>query len=382
MQDGLAFQMPEADPLPEARPIGSLFSPSRDSHTLYLALPAHRDEGRNFGESNGHLPADTRYVVQTRMFCDDASGRDERPVQLGRKNFRLLLDSELTPGMTALPVAAIRRDGSGNFVYDTNFIPPCIDIRASRRLMLMMRELVAAMEEKTRALEGMRQPSTPLAEHFRRDLSTFWFLHALHSSLGVLRHLLLARRGHPERLYLELARLSGSLCSFALDAHPRDLPLYDHERLTECFQVMENTIRRFLDLVVPVNVVTVPLQPMDNYFWHAAITDPRWVDRSRWILGIQSRAGEAAIIGATPQLVKVCSEKFIRKIVSLAMPGLPLTHLPVPPPEVPARVEGQYFGISKSGPCWEHIVVTKQIGIYVPGDLPNPELELIILLES
>jgi len=59
-----------------------------------------------------------------------------------------------------------------------------------------------------------------------------------------------------------------------------------------------------------------------------------------------------------------------------------LTHLPVPPPAISTRVDTQYFGVSKAGPCWDHIVQTRRVGIYVPGELPDPEVELLIVLES
>jgi type VI secretion system protein ImpJ len=64
------------------------------------------------------------------------------------------------------------------------------------------------------------------------------------------------------------------------------------------------------------------------------------------------------------------------------MAGLTLTHLPAPPPAVPVRVEAQYFGIAKAGPFWDHIVQTRRVGIYVPGELPAPQLELLVVLDS
>jgi len=59
-----------------------------------------------------------------------------------------------------------------------------------------------------------------------------------------------------------------------------------------------------------------------------------------------------------------------------------LTHVPVPPSSVSTRVDTQYFGISRSGPCWDHIVQSRQVGVYVPGDIPAPEMELLVILES
>jgi type VI secretion system protein ImpJ len=92
--------------------------------------------------------------------------------------------------------------------------------------------------------------------------------------------------------------------------------------------------------------------------------------------------GEAELINATPRLVKICSKSFVPKLVSRALPGLTLRHLPVPPPAINPRVDFQYFAMDKAGPCWDHIVQTREVGVYVPGELPGPEIELMAVLES
>jgi len=38
--------------------------------------------------------------------------------------------------------------------------------------------------------------------------------------------------------------------------------------------------------------------------------------------------------------------------------------------------------LSRTGSCWEHIVQTRKVGVYIPDDLPGVELELLVVLES
>jgi type VI secretion system protein ImpJ len=92
--------------------------------------------------------------------------------------------------------------------------------------------------------------------------------------------------------------------------------------------------------------------------------------------------GEADLIRLAPQLIKVCSKEFVSKLVQRALPGMDMTHLPVPPSAVSPRVDCQYFGLSRSGPCWDHIVKTREVGLYVPGEFPEPEIGLHVILES
>jgi type VI secretion system protein ImpJ len=207
-------------------------------------------------------------------------------------------------------------------------------------------------------------------------------LHAVNSGLAPLKHLWMSKRGHPEELYLEMSRLAGALCTFALDSHPRDIPLYNHDRLDETFGLLDRHIRRHLETIVPTNCISVPLTMTASFFYEGKITDQRCLARSRWILAIRAATGEVELITKTPQLVKFCSSQFVPELVRRALPGLPLTHLPVPPAAVSAKADHQYFGITRSGPCWEHLVQTKQAGVYVPGDLPDPEMELLVVLES
>jgi type VI secretion system protein ImpJ len=167
-----------------------------------------------------------------------------------------------------------------------------------------------------------------------------------------------------------------------LNSHPRDLPLYDHDNLSECLATLDRKIRQSLELMLPVNCVTLPLRPAAPWLWASAIDPEHIAAPSRWLLEIRSRVDEAAIITTTPRLVKVCSERFVPELIKRALPGMVLTHLPVPPPAAPQIVDAQYFSIAKGGPCWEHIVQSKRIGVYVPADLPEPQMRLHILLEG
>ena len=45
---------------------------------------------------------------------------DDRPVRMARKNLRLIIDSEPASGCLVMPLARVKRDGSGHFVYDPN----------------------------------------------------------------------------------------------------------------------------------------------------------------------------------------------------------------------------------------------------------------------
>lgn len=209
--DGLAFQMPDADPLPEARGIADLFSPIRESMLLHLAIAARTAGGLNCALGGNGETAGARFLAETSMLADENTGRDEKPIRLARKNVRLLLDSELTDGLVSLPIARIARDSSGHFVFDPNYIPPCVDLAAGERLLLILRRLIEILEDKSANLTRAKTGGASSAGWSSQEVANFWFLHTVNSALPALRHLCFSKRGHPEELFLELSRLAGAL---------------------------------------------------------------------------------------------------------------------------------------------------------------------------
>lgn len=383
MPDGLSFHMPDADPLPEPRDIRSIFSPTHDSHTVMLTVPSFVQNGANAAPATGFNGRSPRYRVERRAVRDDTTGRDDREVELGRKNFRLTLDVEARDGEVALPVARVRRDGAGHFIYDPAFIPPCLSLAASDSLLAMLRRVVEVLDAKSQEMARERQAGgRSLAEYAAHEVASFWIQHTVNSSLAVVRHHLITRDAHPERLFADMSRLAGAMCTFALDAHPRDLPAYDHDDLGACFGVLEQRIRSGLGVIVPSNCVRVPVHRDAEYLFSGSIVDPRCFGRSRWLLGVRASIDDATVIGKVPQLVKVCSKRFTVELVRRARTGLSIEHVPVPPVAISPRADTQYFALGRAGPCWKDVNDTREVGIYVPDTFPDPEIELLVVLES
>ena len=378
--DGLAFNMPECDAVPPPRSIADVFPPHRDTCFVYLAVPSRRHDGVNCVPAESANGSDVRFIGELRQLHDETTGIDEKEVRVGRKNIRILFEPESAEGLSAIPVARVTRDGSGHFIYDESFIPPCIQITASDRIMNTLGRLIDILEDKSSSLS--RGSAKSIHEFSTREIANFWFLHTVNTALAPLRHIYFTRRGHPEELYTELARLAGALCTFAIDSHPRTVPVYNHAQLDRTFEALDEHIRRHLEMVVPTNCISIPLQKTADYFYQGEVTDTRCLGPSRWVLAIRSRIGEVELISRTPQLVKVCSRLFVPELVKRALPGMPLAHLPVPPSAISARLDTQYFAINRSGPCHEHINQTRQVGLYVPGEIPDPELELLVILET
>jgi type VI secretion system protein ImpJ len=206
--------------------------------------------------------------------------------------------------------------------------------------------------------------------------------HAINENLGTLLHLYRSPQAHPSELFVVLSRLAGSLCTFSLTTHPRDLPAYDHASPGEGFRTLVRRIREMLEVAAPSNTVSIPLKAEEESFYAGRVDDPRLTGRAKWFLAVRSGIGPAELAGRVPRLVNVCSSKHIRRLVREALPGLTLSHVISPPPGLSPRADTAYFAIAQAGPCWSSIVDTREVGIYAPASIPDVALELIVSIEE
>jgi type VI secretion system protein ImpJ len=380
-EDGLAFDLPGADSAPMPRDFTGLFSPVADHLTLHLAVPVSLSDRQN---TSVNAAGAVRYLSVEQPMPDLNTGRDEKPIRIGRKNLLLLAESEVTEQYASLPLVRVTRDGSGHFEADPTFVPPCLSLNASPTLTAMLRRLIDILDEKSTVFSNEQQQRSGVfqAGMSARHVAQYWFLHALNSNVSVLRHFLLSNHVHPQELFREMSRLAGALCTFGLEVHPRSLPAYNHRDFGTSFAPLDEHIRRHLEIVMPSKAIKIPMHQVESFLYNGEVKDERCLGPARWILEIHSPIGEADLIERVPRLVKICSARFVLELIKRSLPGLPLNHLAVAPAQIAARVESQYFALSRGGPCWEHLVQTRQVGIYVPGEIPAPELSLIVLLDE
>jgi type VI secretion system protein ImpJ len=225
-----------------------------------------------------------------------------------------------------------------------------------------------------------RQKNQTLADFTAADIANFWLLYTVNTAFPVFRHLFETRGGHPEALYAAMTGLAGALTTFSTNIHPRDLPSYDHDDLGACFTGLDEKLRLLLETVVPTNFVSLPLKLIQPSIYGTAIDNDKYLVNTKMYLAIGAEASQAEIVAKTPELVKVCSASHIDHLVRQALPGVPLTYVAQPPSAIPVKLNYQYFSLSQSGVAWEAIGRARNLAAYVPGDLPNPQLELIILL--
>lgn len=377
--DGLLFDLPVSDPAPAPKVLEGVWEQDQTELDLYLAVPEYRTSGHNVAVEAGDSSA--RYAAEVLLRRDENTGLAEKPIQVAKKNFRLLVQGESLEGNSTLRVARIRRSATGDLSLDPQFVPPLIDIGASDFIIAIARRLVEILSARSSVLSGTRrQKNQSLADFSIADVASFWLLYTINTYFPQLRHLYETKRGHPEELFTAMLSLAGALTTFSTVVHPRDLPAYEHDDLTSCFTKLDEHLRMLLETVVPSNCVSLPLRLVQQSIYATALDQDKYLTAPQLYLAIDANMSPADLIQRAPALIKISSADRVDHLIRQALAGVPLTYTPNPPPAVPVKVSSHYFQVGKSGGEWEAIVRARNLAAYVPADFPSPQLELLVVL--
>jgi type VI secretion system protein ImpJ len=378
--DGLPFDMPQADPLPEPRPLEDGWRPDQETMEVYLAISEYRVGGRNV--SVDQESRDSRFSAEVVFQRDENTGQAEKPIQIARKNLRILLEGELLEGNAVLPIAKVIRTESGGYDLDPTFAPPLVNIRASSLLMSTARRVVELLSARSAELSGTRrQRGQGLADFGISDVANFWLLYTINTYLPTLRHLYEVSGGHPGKLYQTMLSLAGALTTFSQTVEPRDLPAYDHADLSGCFSALDERLRVLLETVVPQNYRSIPLRPVKAFVYAAAL-EATLLSARQIYLAVSAEVERTRLAEKVLELVKVGAADNLDHLYRRGLPGLELTHVESPPSAIPVKLDYEYFLVDTSGEEWQEVLSAKNLAAYVPAAIRDPALEVVALLPS
>lgn len=388
MPDGLAFQLPEVDPLPQAAVIDEGTFPATDEFlSVYFAIPIEREHGSNCllpGEQDG---VETRFRLETLSLKDDNTGRDEREVGVGRASFQLKLGDELLEDYSSIKIAEVTRTSAGAFELNPKFVPTCLSMAASDYLVNLVRELTERLiTERSLKWQQRRHPSSQ-SEFTTSDAHVLGYLNIINYYIPFLNHEYTQKQCHPETLYKTLLLLAGQLTTFstAAEIHPRDFPPYDHNILTACFNRLDSIIRSLLSLETPEHYTSVALEKHGESLYIGDLEESYLSHNALLLLMIRNSDGDipdSKIISELPRNLKISDKKRIRALASSAVNGLKINHTPRAPVGLPSQPGVHYFQLEKTGEFWDFICQKRDIAFLLTGDLKTVNLELVAILPS
>jgi len=371
-KDGLPFDIGGSDPAPRPRALEGAFAEGENSLVVSLGVPQYRAGAINVAAGEG---GGTRFFSDLLYMRDETSGLDEKPVQIARKNLVFLLPCDDQTGYSILPVARILRQGD-LLEQDRTFVPPLLHIAASTWLTKILRDLTGILSakstEQARNRQGRITGTADVAG--ASDTAAFWLHYTVNQYAPVFRNLLNNAQSHPQEQFAEMLALAGALTAFTLKVDPADLPVYNHEDLGGCFTRLDVQLRDLLETAIPRYYLALPLTRTDRaHIGSVFIPDDRYLSDSRFYLGVKSESLNEIKVASAPQ---------IGAIDGRAVSGVKLTLVPRLPERLPFQDGYRYYQMETSGDYWQGIRMTRRIAVSVVGVIPQPEMELFILLNN
>lgn len=377
LPDGLLVNVPDAEAVPDLRPVGDHFNPEQEKLGVHLAIPARKMGEANFQSNGAKTNLNLRFLQEGALVKDETSGTNEQPLAYAKGNLRIIFDDELRDGFTSIKIAELERTPTGQLKISEEYIPPILKTSGSVWLVNMLRGLVEILITKSGSLgEQRRQRNASLADFTTSEVAVFWLLHTINSSIPAMAHYFRSPLLHPEKLYLELAGLVGKLMTFSVEHHPKDIVKYDHDDLYFTFYNLSAQLKELLETVIPSRCVPIPLEKTRDTLYVGRVEDERLLKEAGFYLAVRAQMPESKLIEGVPRVVKIASRDVIDSVIGSALPGVVLTHASPPPAPIPARVGFRYFLLDSIGPYWNGIKGSKVIAVYVPNEIPDEKLEM------
>ena len=91
MPDGLLVNVPDAEAVPDLRPVGNHFAVEAEKLGVHLAIPAKKIGEANFQASGAGRTATFAFCRKAQLVKDETSGTNEQPIAYAKSNLRTYL---------------------------------------------------------------------------------------------------------------------------------------------------------------------------------------------------------------------------------------------------------------------------------------------------
>lgn len=373
MPDGTVFSIPEQDQLPVPYQPVDLAKPG--SHDIYLALPVISDitceiEGRRSAGQGTERYRLTRSDIRD-LHSDEG---DVQQLVLGQLAPKIVSGADDLSAMVTLPLCRIRSQlPNGALVLDDHFIPTCQAIRVSPVLNGFAGDVQGLISN--RASELAKRIGSPEQSGIA-DVAEFMMLQMLNRSQMHFTHRTHLHTLHPESFYLDLVRLLGELMTFTENSRlPCPVEVYNHRDLTQSFKTVIPELRRALNTVLMPRAQNLPLIFSDGVYI-ATVNDPTLLQSGSFVLAVRARMPQNQIILQFTQQSKIAATDKIRNVVSVQVPGVPLTPRTAAPRQLPYHDGYVYFDLDKGAGAWQDVVKAGAMALHISGTFPELDLQL------
>ncbi|GJM44550.1 MAG: type VI secretion protein [Gemmatimonadota bacterium] len=380
LPDGSAVRFPTIDPVPTGRDLTGVFGADRAEMDVYVALPDDRPGTPRCRAQDMPGAADSRFRSESVRVQDENAPGSEAEIAIAHSNARLLLSGENLDGFTVLKIARLKRSTEGVIVRDPDYAPPSLSIEAAGPTLTILRTVLESLSAKSDTLKVQTRQAGGKVQYGTSDVMLFWQVHTVNSAIPTMSHFQRTPDTHPVDLYLAMVELLGSLCTFAEDRHPREIPPYQHEDLGGTFRGLERLFRSLIEISDVSRHERVALAQVNEAQIQGEITDERLFGAGyQWFLAVHGPLTEDRIRDEVPGKISIGSSHNVEFLVRQALRGVGITYTAIPSSDFPIKSGYVYFRLDTHDETWETIKEARTIAIYLRGaELKGLSFELIV----
>ena len=312
-------------------------------------MPARAENAREVSPEHGENAA--RFVVGAETIINSTSHlRIEEEIEVAYPRLAYEIRKTAKPGYVGLPIARIVEVHDRTLVFDEKFAPPVLICAAHPTVEGWLDRVIGWIGDKLDELA--RYASDPTAGGGLQS-ADYLMLQMLNREIPVLKHFRSSRYVHPERLYEELLRIAGELATFATpERRAREYGAYDHDDLESVFAPVLRDIQDFLSARLDRRAIRLELIERAPNAFISTIKDRTLFRNATLVLEVSARRPLTEIQQNLPAFLKVGPNTKMNEIVHAHLPGVPLVHLPTPPPQIRAITDHVYFYLDRTSPLW------------------------------
>lgn len=375
--DGTSFDLHTND----APPLPVLVDESISDAIIYLAIPLQQPGITEVG-SNDNRNSLVRYLPKSVEVADVTSVESEQTsIQVGELRLRLFVEdarqnseNRVPDGYTRLAVAHIEEVKGGHIRLRQQFIPPLLDIGASDLLQNFLTELQSMLT--TRARELAARVSSSGGNGGVAEVTDFMLLQLLNRFDPVLSLYRQVPEMSPLELYERLLQLVGELATFMKPGkRPPEFAEYQQDNLIGTFLPLLEELKGCFSTVLEQIAEGIPLSPEQYGIRAARIRDRVLLKNADFIFAVSAQVAQEKLRTQFPQQIKIGPVERIRELITSALPGIPISPLPVAPREIPYHAGFTYFQLDTSHEIWKELDKSGGIAFHVGGEFPGLECQ-------
>ncbi len=279
-----------------------------------------------------------------------------------------------------LPIARIVEVHDRTLVFDEKFAPPVLVCAAHPTVEGWLDRVIGWIGNK---LDELARYAADATAGGGLQSADYLMLQCLNREIPALKHYRSSRYVHPERLYESLLRVAGELATFTTyERRAREYGAYNHDDLESVFSPVLRDIQDFLSARLDRRAIRLELIERAPNAFISTIKDRALFRNATFVLEVSARRPLTEIQSNLPAFLKVGPNTKMNEIVHAHLPGIPLVHLPTPPPQIRAITDHVYFYFDRTSPLWPEFSQATAIGMHFAGDWPELQMELWAVRED